>query len=106
MSFLKGYLITVLVEFLVLCPYARQTRRSTIFFAVLLLNSLSLPVVWFVIPFLINRYFEYLIVAEFFAVLSETVLLKVLLRFSYTRAAAASLTMNMASFVIGLTYQF
>ncbi len=106
LSFLKAFLWTVLVEFLVFYPFARNLRVSKAFAAVLLVNSLSLPIVWFVIPLIVNSYLTYAILAEPFAVLSEAALLRILLRFSYKRATAASLTMNMASFLVGLIFPF
>ena len=73
---------------------------------VLLCNSFSLPVVWFVLPYLFHDYFRYVFVAELFAVLSESFLLKRLLSTSYARGLLVSLTMNVASFLVGWSFPF
>ena len=105
LSFFKAFLLTVLIEFLVLYLFARK-KASKAFAAVLLVNCLSLPVVWFVIPLIANSYLTYVFLAELFAVLSEAALLRILLQFSYKRAMAVSMTMNIASFLAGLTFPF
>lgn len=107
LSFFKAFLWTVLVELLVFCTFfARNLGVSKAFAAVLVVNSFSLPIVWFVIPLIVNSYLTYAILAEPFAVLSEAALLRILLPFSLKRAIAASLTMNMVSFLVGLIFPF
>jgi len=105
-SFFKAFVLTVLVEFLVFYPFARGIRTSKAFGAVLLVNAFSLPIVWFVIPFWVNSYPFYTLSAELFAFLSETLLLKALLPLSFKRIIAASITMNLGSFVIGWMFPF
>lgn len=98
--------MTVLVELLMFYPFARNLGASKAFAAVLLVNSFSLPIVWFAIPLIVNSYLTYAFLAELFAVLSEAALLRILLPFSLKRTIAASMTMNMASFLVGLIFPF
>ena len=95
----------MLVELLVFYPFARNSVSKG-FAAVLLVNSLSLPIVWFVIPLIVNSYLSYAFSAELFAVVSEAVLLRILLPFSLKRAMVASVSMNMVSFLVGLIFPF
>jgi hypothetical protein len=106
LSFFKAFLLTVLVEFLVFYRFERNLGVSKAFAAVFLVNSLSLPIVWFAIPLIVNDYLTYALLAEPFAVLSEATLLRILLPFSYKRAIALSMTMNMTSYLVGLAFPF
>ena len=105
LSFLKAFFLTVLIEFLVFYLFARK-NVSKAFAVVLSVNSFSLPIVWFVIPLIVNSYPTYAFLAEVFAVVSEATLLRILLRISLKSAIALSATMNMTSFLVGLIFPF
>jgi hypothetical protein len=70
----------------------------------LLVNSFSLPIVWFLIPHLQTywTYWKFASVAEAFAVVSEAIMMKPLLPLSWRRAAATSFAQNMTSYAVGL----
>lgn len=106
LSFFKAFLLTVLVEFLVFYRFKMNLGVSKAFAAVFLVNFLSLPIVWFVIPLMANDYMAYALLAESFAVLSEAALLRILLSFSYKHAIALSTAMNMTSYLVGLAFPF
>jgi len=98
--------LTLLIESLIFYPFAREIATSKTFGTVLFVNAFSLPIVWFVLPFLVNSYQVYVFSAEFFAFLSEALILKVLLPLSWKRILVASITMNLGSFLIGTFFPF
>jgi hypothetical protein len=105
-SFFRAFLLTVFAEFLVFYRFSRNLGASKAFAIVLLVNSFSLPIVWFIIPVIVKGYTSYVLLAELFAVFSEAALLKILLPFSYGRAIAMSMLMNIVSFLVGLAFPF
>ena len=105
LSFFKAFLWTVLIESLVFCFLTRINLLKALV-VVLLVDCFSLPIVWFLIPFIANSDFSYVFMAELFAVLSEAALLRFLLQFSYKRAMAVSVAINMVSFLVGLIFPF
>lgn len=102
-TFAKAYFLTVSIEFLVCYGLNRKAGLARVLGSVILVNSFSLPIVWFLIPSLMVSYFENVLVAEGFAVISEGILVKALLRLSWRRSMATSFAMNMASFIFGIT---
>jgi hypothetical protein len=102
--FAKAYFLTISIEFSVCYALNHKIGLKGIIGSVTLVNSFSLPIVWFLIPGLMVSYSENVLVAEGFAVVSEGLLLRALLPLSTGRAIATSLAMNMASFVLGLLF--
>ena len=105
-SFSRAFLLTLLIEILASYPFAWKIPASKVFKAVFLANTFSLPIVWFIIPLLVNTHLSYVFLAEFFAFLSESLILKAQLPLSYRRCFIASLTMNLISFLFGLAFPF
>jgi hypothetical protein len=99
-SFFKGFLLTLVIELPLLFLFTKSTKLK-VTKAALVSNILSLPVVWFVFPFLTSSYYAYLFSAETFAILFESITLNILLPISYKRAFLTALTINLASFLIG-----
>jgi hypothetical protein len=99
-SFFKAFVLTFLIESFVLYLFTSETAISQTVKVALVANAISLPVVWFVLPLLIT-YSTYVLLAETFAVLSESLVLRALLTISYKRCLLAAFTMNLTSFAIG-----
>ena len=105
-AWFKAFLFTAALEVpFVVWAYRRVSprmpapRRAVVaFFAQLA----SHPLVWFVIPTMTASYRSTLIVAESWAVLSETALYAAILGGGSGRAFAVALLANMGSFGLGL----
>jgi len=102
-GFLKAYLYTVLIESAV-CYLMNHRFGLRVLKVVLIVNAFSLPFVWFIFPTVGLEYHLYLLVAETFAVVSETLLMRVLFPTSLKYALATSIAMNMASFTFGILF--
>lgn len=100
-TFAKAYLLTISIEFAVCYVLNHKFGLKKILGSVTLVNSFSLPIVWFLIPGLADTYSEYVLLSEVFAVISEALLLRALLPLSIGRAFVTSLAMNMSSLVLG-----
>lgn len=109
MTFPGAYMLTVLLEtpiyWFFLVGYTKTEKAIALS---LLINTLTLPVVWFVLPpFLFSNYVLYFVVAELFAWLSEALMVK--LAFSelpWSRAVLAALAANAVSAGAGLLIAF
>ncbi len=101
LSFFQAFLLTFFAEFLILLLLAKKISTLGLFKAVLVGNLVSVPVVWFLIPALIREFYFYLIISEFFAVVSESFILKIFLSISYRRSLFYSLVANLFSFIVG-----
>ena len=99
--FIVALFITLLSELLVASIFFGATklnyRKSAIVFA----NFISLPIVWFIFPFLRLESAVTLLLAEAFAFLFEAFYLhKMIEELSYKHSFVLSLLMNSASFLI------
>jgi hypothetical protein len=102
--FIRAYLFTVLIE-LVLCYLLNhEIGFMKILGADTLVNTFSVPIVWFLLTKLPIDYFTFVVVAEVFAVASEGLLLKTLLPRSLGRSMVTSVAMNITSFSIGVLF--
>jgi hypothetical protein len=101
-EFFKAFLLTFLIEYLVLSLLAREVRPIRGFVAVLIANGFSLPVVWFIIPLVFRNFLIYSLTSEMLATVSECLILRRFLLISYRHSLLASFSMNTASFIVGL----
>ena len=102
-GFLKAYLYTILIE-LAVCYLMNRRFGFRVLVVILIVNTFSLPFVWFVFPAIKLSYPLYLLVAETFAVVSEALLMRILFSISVKRALVTSVAMNMASFTFGILF--
>jgi uncharacterized membrane protein len=65
------------------------------------MNALTIPIVWFILPFIISNYWLYTLSSEFFAIFSESIFIKKAFNLSYVKALTASISANIASFMLG-----
>lgn len=110
-KYLFVFLLTCLFESLFYFPIGKKQKvsNSKIVEQVLLLNSVTHPLVFFVFPYFLDRQgsdlFTYIWSAELFAFLVEAVLLKVRYRYSWTWALRASGLANLFSWTLGVWLQ-
>jgi len=108
LAWFKAFLITVVVELLVAWPLLRRDelsggrRAGLIFFA----QMASHPAVWFIFPELKLRWASILLLAEGWAVLSETLFYWLVFRgLPLRRAFGVAALANGASYGTGLALQ-
>lgn len=111
LNFLSALFLTVFLELLVFIVYTYaggnrakfEGHRKKVLGTVVLVNVISLPLVWFGFPALISDFSLLLIVAEAFAVIFEALLLRFLNKelFSFSNAFWLSLFANITSFFVG-----
>jgi len=87
---------------LVLKVSAREIHADRIIGVGILASALTLPYVWFVIPNCIPSRFWFVVTAELFALIIETIIYRKLLEFRWFMALTLSLVCNVLSFCIGL----
>ncbi len=108
-TFPLAFAVTVLLEtpvyWFFLLGYTK-TEKAIAFS--LLINALTLPVVWFVLPpLLFSNYLLYFAVAELFAWLAEAAMVKLAFRkMPWERAILAALAANAVSAGMGLLIAF
>lgn len=99
-SFVVAYLLTNLIEFFPLNYLVGGPIRWK---AVVLvaINSVTVPLVWFVLPFFYQQYFIALFFIEVFVVVLEALLIKQLLKQAVFDSFKISLAMNVPSAIVG-----
>ncbi len=110
-KFLISLLLTIFIELIVLFIMIRffykvqKSRISTkmLFFTGFICSFATLPYVWFIFPYLFENRIFYILVAELFAVLFESVIIYFLLKLNFAKSLAVSFFCNMISFLIGLS---
>lgn len=91
----------VLVRRLFRVPAKRMPDRLLLF-AGIFSSACTLPYVWFVLPGLLSPWLAYVVAAESFAVIAETLIYLMVLRMRLKEAFLLSLICNMLSFGLGL----
>lgn len=100
--FLPALIVTLITETIVAARYARRVQRPIRWVGYA--NMISLPIVWFVFPFLRVSFAIVVILAELFAVGFESAFLYFANRktsLSLRQASVASVLMNLASIGVG-----
>jgi len=111
--FLKALIITIVIEAITIYfvssflakkyrrkSYAIRTARD-IFLLGILPSSLTLPYLWFVIPFFIVDATQRILIGELLVVVFEALLFKLLTRFNLKICLGMSFLANFTSFAIG-----
>jgi hypothetical protein len=105
--FLPALVLTLITELTVASIYSRKTKlqiRGGGF-----VNLISMPIVWFVIPFLIANGYVLFVISELFAIVFEASFLRLINRntgLSIRQASIASVLMNAASIGVGIIAVF
>ena len=108
-TFPGAYALTLLLEtpiyWFFLVGYTRTEKAVALS---LLVNTITLPVVWFVLPpLLISNYLLYFAIAELFAWLAEAAMVKLAFQeMPWERAILAALAANAVSAGMGLLIAF
>lgn len=105
LMFLKALITTVIIEVLVLLGlwkllFKKEKLEKVIFFGIVA-STLTLPYVWFVFP-VFFRGFGWIIFAELFAFLAESLIYKMSFSISWKIALVISFICNLASLLLGL----
>ncbi|MBS3067390.1 hypothetical protein J4450_01700 [Candidatus Micrarchaeota archaeon] len=107
LDFFQAYLVTISVESILL--YMFLGRRYVVHLLVgnsILVNTITLPFVWFFFPLIKLDYTTRIIVAEFFAFIAETILyLKLFKKLRFFDAVYISFFCNLCSFILGFILQ-
>jgi len=101
--FVAAYFFTNLLE---IAPFALLIKKPFVhkLLALLLINSITLPLLWLILPFFYQQYFVAFIIAEFLVVLAETVLIKRLLDQTTFASFKAAMIINAFSAAIGFIF--
>ena len=108
-AFWQAYLITLFFEVPVYWHACRRYGSTVKVAAVaILLSTVTLPVVWFVLPpLLIHDYPLYFAVAELFAWLGEALMLKIaFVKMTWKHAVLVAFVANAISASVGLVIAF
>lgn len=100
-SFIVAYLLTNAIELLPLHLLIKKPLNLKLR-SLIITNSITLPIVWLVLPLFFNNYFFGFFLIEGFVIVAETYLLKILLKENLKNAFIVALTMNVPSAAIGL----
>ncbi len=99
--FITAFLVTKLIE---LVPFAlfikRQFKHKLS--VLLLINMLTLPLLWLILPFFYLHYLAAFLVAEALVIVAEAALIKLLLNQTALTSLKTSVLMNVLSAAIGL----
>lgn len=103
-SFIQALILTYLIETIILVSlFFRETSIQKLFFASLLINSITLPIVWLALPLGFNHFFQSFLLAEAIVFLAESLMLKLILREIKTkRILTAAFAMNLPTAIIAL----
>lgn len=96
MDYLTPWLVTVIVEFLVLWIFVKNKPLTLLFYSVII-NSLTLPIATYSYLYFLNNFF----VIEFVVIMVESVLLMYLLEIKYSKALLISIIANGITSFIG-----
>lgn len=113
-QFLLALLVTVIIETLLLFTMVRyyfKIDRSTlsdnlILFAGAFSSSLTLPILWYLLPVFIVNYSHLALVGEAFVILAETVIYCSVLKLYLKRSFFISIICNLTSFSAGMIFYY
>jgi len=105
-AFLFSLLFTVIIETIILlilaiCLKLKNGKIELIFLGIIA-SSLTLPYLWFVLPFFLQSYLVYVIVGEISVTLIEALFYMFVLKTSFKDALILSVVCNAVSFCLGL----
>ena len=107
-NFLYAFLFTQIVEISVVFILIRRIYKheeinvSKIIFIGFIASALTLPYLWFILPFYIFNKTIYVIIGESLVILAETIIYNQLLKIKLSESFKISLAANASSFLFGL----
>lgn len=109
-SFITSLAITLLVEipivFLLVKYVYKKIDKKGIIFASIVASALTLPYLWFILPFYLSDRMMYLIFGELIVLTVEALVYLRVLGLSFKQAMAVSFFANLISTVVGLIINF
>jgi len=100
--FVLAYALTLLVEIPLLYLVTRKRAKASLILATgIIMNTCTLPVVWFILPGWLEGG-AYVLVSEVFAVVIEFVIIRFILSLDSRTAFLGSFLANMGSFLFGI----
>ena len=100
-SFLIAYFLTLIIEGSIIWFFLnKKFSLNKLVLTILIVNTVTLPFVWFFFPFL-SDYLIFLMISELFAFIVEAFLYYKILKLKLIHAVKISLIANLVSFLIG-----
>jgi len=99
--FLIAFALTNLIEFIPFNFFVKLKIKPKII-ALILINSITLPVVWLILPFFATVHLIALPLIECAVVIAETFLIKIMLKQKLSLAFKTAFIMNLLSTIAGL----
>jgi len=103
LNFFTAFFLTNFLEFFPFYFLIKKPFKEKIFFLVLI-NSITLPLLWILLPLFFDYYLIAFIILEFVVFLAEAFLIKFLLKLSLKNSLAVSALMNLLSAAIGFFF--
>ena len=106
--FLYAFFITQIAEIFVIFILIKRIYKyeelsiSKIIFVGFIASALTLPYLWFVLPFYISNKILYPIIGESLVVLMEAIIYNQLLNIGLSKSFVISLVANISSILVGL----
>ncbi len=98
--FFIAFLLTNLIEFFPLVLLIKKPVKEKVF-ALVLINAITLPIVWIVTQMFYTNYLVVTILLEIFVIIAETGLIKIALNQKLKDSLKAAFIMNFLSASIG-----
>ena len=102
-SFLFAFVLTILLEFFPFMFFLRGCFKTRFLYLVLI-NAVTLPLLWVFMPFFYRFYPVSLLFGEILVVVAEAVLIVFLLEKNWGKAFKASILMNALSALVGFVF--
>ena len=105
-KFVLSRILTTIIETIVLILISKFCRKSwllknwKLLFTWILASTITLPLLWFVIPKFFSNYLVYIIFWEVFVTIIETFIIKYSLKIERKMAIFASILCNLSSFLV------
>lgn len=108
--FSRALILTILIETIILFIFIKylfkiskeKIPNSKLIFAGIFASSLTLPYLWFILPYVINDRIYFIIFGELAVFLAESLFYKFYLNISFKKSLILSFICNLVSFGLGL----
>lgn len=107
-KFWIAWILTILIETIVLFAIAKLFRKKDqisnwrLILVWILASTITLPLLWFVLPLFIKDLVEYMVIWEILVTLIEIFIIKYWLKVSRWKAIISSIICNLCSYLLGL----
>ena len=112
LKFLFALFTTIIIETITLFIIAKIFRKENLisnkklFLYWIVPSIVTLPFLWFIVPFFLGDGIKYLVIWELLVSLLEAIILKYWLKISRKRAILASVICNLCSYLIGILISY